>query len=90
MHLSSLLLIGLGALTTFTEAGHRTRCNDANDCCFNNYDGCRNQHHSHHYCTHSDRFCRRFLTDKDHGIKIPSCDGWDCCKITTGEGGSCY
>lgn len=61
-----------------------------NDCCFNNFDGCRNQHGSIETCTLHPNLCSNFKTDAAHGAHVPSCNGADCCVITTGLGGSCH
>lgn len=69
----------------------QAHCNGKdNDCCFNNFDGCRNQHGSIETCTLHPSLCSNFKTDAAHGAHVPSCNGADCCVITTGLGGSCH
>ncbi|CAG8956492.1 hypothetical protein HYFRA_00003878 [Hymenoscyphus fraxineus] len=61
------------------------------DCCWNNMDGCVNQH-GHFGQTpcakksYREDFCENFKTDR--GARV-SCDGADCCRISTGKGRSC-
>lgn len=89
-HLSSTAARDHKLKLIISHQANLANCNDKNDCCFNNYDGCRNQGLKRKTCKNNDRLCSKFKTDKAHGEVVPSCDGADCCVISTGLGGSCY
>ncbi|TID21270.1 hypothetical protein E6O75_ATG04665 [Venturia nashicola] len=90
MQLTNLFIATVLATTTLAAASPKWRgptrhlkahCNGVeNDCCFNNYDGCRNQRGSIGVCTLHSNLCSNFKTDAAHGAVTPSCDGDDCCK----------
>lgn len=80
---------------TFVQAASVPRdtipriCDAIDDCCFNDAAGCENQGFGSDYCngpTGSTKMCSNFLTTAG---TVPSCDGADCCEISTGWGGSC-
>ncbi|KAH7374777.1 hypothetical protein B0T11DRAFT_322890 [Plectosphaerella cucumerina] len=87
MHFSALVkaVFAMAMLAQGTAA-----CNGkADDCCWNDEAGCDNQHGLKNPCWRPEyqaNLCKNFKTDAGGPV---SCNGADCCAISTGWGRGC-
>lgn len=106
MHLTTFLLTAILAITaTVSPSTHQSapssishpltqlflilpqaHCGTDNDCCYNSVDSCINQHFKYRSCKKA-TLCEN---QKTLTGAVPSCNGADCCVISTGLGGSCH